>query len=348
VSVPWSHDFDDIRGADDAPSQDRPNSDCRTRVKMMWDDNYLYILAMIESDMEVRATFTERNSPIFQQDSDFEVFIDPLSSCHNYKELEMNALNTVWNLMLDKPYWDGGIEHSGRIAKPGDEHYYDVYKQKTAVKIIEGSMNKPSSASEKTRTVWAVEIALSHGDTLRHVPIAGIPAIGDKWRINFSRVEKKGKINWTWQKQRVWDPKIGKHIGKVDMHLPDAWAYIEFGKSLSSYNYSSGEKPGEVPHNNIKNGDGDQLWPLKLAVMNVYYAQRRYKELNSQYVNDFNALKPFLDHNIWDPLISFPKYLSCNNSKYVFQIFNPSGQWVSVNHERLVLVENDEQLKSIE
>ena len=74
---------------------------------MMWDYDYVYILATVESNMEVRATFTQRNSPIFQQDSDFEVFVDPLSSCHFYKELEVNPLSTVWNLMLDKPYRDG-------------------------------------------------------------------------------------------------------------------------------------------------------------------------------------------------------------------------------------------------
>ena len=27
---------------------------------------------------------------------------------HNYYELEINALNTVWDLLLSKPYRDGG------------------------------------------------------------------------------------------------------------------------------------------------------------------------------------------------------------------------------------------------
>ena len=33
----------------------------------------------------------------------FEVFLDPGGSCAWYKELEMNANNAVWNLMLDRP-----------------------------------------------------------------------------------------------------------------------------------------------------------------------------------------------------------------------------------------------------
>ena len=72
---------------------------------MCWDDDYLYIAALVESDREVIAEFTERNSPIFQKDSDFEVFVDPGGSCHAYKELELNANNIVWNLMLDEAVW---------------------------------------------------------------------------------------------------------------------------------------------------------------------------------------------------------------------------------------------------
>eukprot|EP00978_Attheya_sp_CCMP212_P031547 scaffold119746_cov48-Attheya_sp.AAC.4 len=75
--APWSDDFDDIRGPDDAPADERPTTACRTRFKMLWDDTHLYIGAEIMSDFGTMATFTERNAPIFQLDSDFEVFIDP-------------------------------------------------------------------------------------------------------------------------------------------------------------------------------------------------------------------------------------------------------------------------------
>ena len=103
--IPWSTPFDDIRYSpshpadeESIPASDRPNDNCQTRMKMLWDEEYLYIAAILESDFEVRATYLNRNEPIYQQDSDFEVFIDPFHSCHDYKEMEMNALNTVWNL----------------------------------------------------------------------------------------------------------------------------------------------------------------------------------------------------------------------------------------------------------
>jgi hypothetical protein len=43
----------------------------------------------------------------------------PIMIIKNLKS--MRSYNTILNLMVDKPYADGGVEHSGRIAKPGDE-----------------------------------------------------------------------------------------------------------------------------------------------------------------------------------------------------------------------------------
>eukprot|EP00434_Breviolum_minutum_P012550 symbB.v1.2.011056.t3/scaffold728.1/size168468/4 len=95
-SVPWSEDFVEIRGGG-APTSAKPTKWEATRVKMLWDDEYLYIGAMMDVDAgnELIAKFKERNSPIFHTDSDFEVFLDPAGCCHGYKELEINALNTA-------------------------------------------------------------------------------------------------------------------------------------------------------------------------------------------------------------------------------------------------------------
>lgn len=194
LDVPWSEYFDDIRGVEDAPPNERPNENCNSRFKAVWDDDHLYIGALIQTDFETVAEFKERNSPIFQKDSDFEVFIDPVGSCHWYKELEVNAINTIWNLMLDKPYNDGGSEHSARIAGPSDKQYYEVYHQKTAVRVLEGRLNTPNEG-----TTWSLEIAISYKDVLSHIDDdPQPPQVGTMWRINFSRVENKGDTNWTW------------------------------------------------------------------------------------------------------------------------------------------------------
>jgi hypothetical protein len=47
------------------------------------------------------------DATVWIHDNDFEVFIDPSSSGHNYYEIEINAFNTVFDLFLAKPYRSG-------------------------------------------------------------------------------------------------------------------------------------------------------------------------------------------------------------------------------------------------
>ena len=53
--------------------------------------------------------------------------------------------------------------------------------------------------------------------------------VGDLLRVNFSRVEDKGAVNWTWQPQIAYDPETRQPKGFVDMHRPDAWGYVQLG-----------------------------------------------------------------------------------------------------------------------
>jgi hypothetical protein len=279
--APWSELFDDIRGPNDVPSEsERPPSTCSTRIKMMWDDHYLFLGALLHADADypVRTSFRRRNDPIFQQDSDFEVFLDPTGSTHQYKEFEINAFNTVWNLLLDKPYIDGGQEHSGRVANPGDNLYYDVKKQKTAVMMLEGNVNTPSI------TVWSIEIAMAFSDIffsipskidnqfmtgkLNHPTTKLSPHIypNQRWRINFSRVERQGDINWTWQPQIEWNPQTKRYQGMVNMHLPNAWGYLVFGDS----NTIKEQQNSRIIPN-------DPTWPIRMAAMTIYAAQHAYR-----------------------------------------------------------------------
>ena len=272
----WSEPFDEIRGQD-APEGTRPSTAQRTRIKMMWDDTFLYVGAIIESDREVVSTFTERNSPIFQKDSDFEVFIDPAGSCHWYKELEINAANVVWNLMLSRPYIDGGGELSGRVARMGDVDYYEVMSQRTATRILRGKLGDPTGAT------WAVELALAHADTLHRLPGVQLPTVGTRWRINFSRVEARGVTNWVWAPQRVWDAQRGHYEGKVNMHLPDAWGVVQFAPPEGA-----APKP-------------DPSWRARQAAMSIYYAQRARRDERGAYTLDVSELR--VDEKLVDSFV---------------------------------------------
>lgn len=321
-NVPWSDIFDDIRGEADAPDDERPDSNCRTRFKALWGDTHLYIGAILESDIETKARFTERNSPIYQKDSDFEVFIDPFGSCHYYKELEVNAINTIWNLMLDRPYGDGGTEHSGRIAKKGEKQFYEVYHQKTATRVLKGKLNDPSEGA-----TWSVELALSYKDIMSHVSNdAGRPGVGSIWRINFSRVEKEGDINWTWCPQIVWDPKKRRFSGFVAMHLPDAWGHLVFG--------------GEVADSGSQIIPRDPSWPARLAAMNVYYAQKVFHEEHENYSTNIEELSGLLDSEIVSPFNI--KLESTDTADFFLAtvLGNLDGSVVTVSQDRYLRVEN--------
>src|SRR5436190_86878 len=76
ASAPWTTDFLDIQG----PSKTKPRF--RTRAKMLWDEEYLYVSAELE-EPHIWGTLTNHDSVIFQ-DPDFEVFIDPDGDTHRY------------------------------------------------------------------------------------------------------------------------------------------------------------------------------------------------------------------------------------------------------------------------
>ena len=147
--------------------------DCR--IKMLWDDKYLYILADMD-EKHLWATLTEHDSIIYR-DPDFEIFIDPDGDGLNYIELEINALNSTWDLFIPRPYRfdDPHILHDWEI--PGLKHAVD----------LRGTLNNASDTDEG----WSVELAIpwscitSHANQPR---TSKAPAPDTEMRFNFSRV----------------------------------------------------------------------------------------------------------------------------------------------------------------
>jgi hypothetical protein len=206
----WTSDFVDIEG------EGKPRPRFRTRVKMLHDDQFLYVLAEME-EPHVCASLTTRNSIIYR-DNDFEIFIDPDGDRIHYYEFEINALNTILELQLDKPYIDGG-----------NYTFCQSERIRTAVHV-NGSLNDPSDRDAG----WTTEVAIAFADLakLSRGVRAPFPIEGDTWRINFSRVE------WTWniedgkyvkvskpEDNWVWTPQ-----GVVDMHRPERWGYLKFAR----------------------------------------------------------------------------------------------------------------------
>jgi hypothetical protein len=102
------------------------------------------------------------------------------------------------------------------------------------------------------------------------------PHEGDKWRVNFSRVEwqvriengKYVKVPKTPEDNWVWSPQ-----GVIDMHRPEMWGYVQFVMA----------PPGKakfVP---------DPEWPARALLHKVYWAQKAFYEKNRRWAKKLSA-----------------------------------------------------------
>lgn len=250
----WTESFLDIEG------HRKPLPRFQTRAKMLWDSRYLYIAAELE-EPHVWGTLTQRDSVIFH-DNDFEVFLDPDGDNHQYFEIEINALNTVWDLFLPKPYKDRGKA----------DNSWDIDGLLTAVHV-DGSLNDPSDRDRG----WTVEMAIPWRAFRGRTSAALPPRDGEVWRINFSRVQWRHRIvggryekipglredNWVWSPQFV-----------IDMHRPERWGYLQFSTAA----------PGTVGFR------PDPRHDTRARLHIVYYAQRDFFRRHKRYAGTLTEL----------------------------------------------------------
>ena len=181
--------------------------------------DYFYIAAEME-EPHLWGTLTERDSVIFY-DNDFEVFIDPDGDTHDYYELEVNALGTEWDLLLERPYRDGGPAL----------HEFDTPGLLSAVQMY-GTLNDPSDIDRS----WTIEIAIPFAALRAIAGRPAPPANGDVWWVNFSRVQwRLDVVDGAYTKRAddngkelrednwVWSPQ-----GVIAMHEPESWGLVQF------------------------------------------------------------------------------------------------------------------------
>nr|WP_262910789.1 carbohydrate-binding family 9-like protein [Wocania arenilitoris] len=275
----WTSDFIDIE-SDKTPKY-------QTRVKMLWDDNYYYIFAEMK-EPHVWGDITQRDAVIFYN-NDFEVFIDTNGDTHNYYELEINALNTVWDLFLIKPY---GISGS-RVLNNWD--YSDL---KSAINI-KGTLNNPNDIDKG----WTLEIAIPFKDFRKSRKRNNIPS-NQFYRVNFSRVNwdfdlengkysrkknKKGRFlpeyNW------VWSP-----MGVINMHKPEKWGYVYFSSKEVGSNVTF-----EIPKDE----------KIKWKLYELFHANRTFQTKNNQSaksISDLEHSKIIIDEKEINPTIETYKF----------------------------------------
>lgn len=255
-NVQWTDSFVDIEGSL------KPDPFYDTKAKMTWDDNYFYFGAYLE-DPHVWASITARDAVVYK-DNDFEIFLDPDGDTHNYYELEVNAFETEWDLILLKPYHDAdGValdswDIPGLISK--------VH--------VDGTINDPSDMDKG----WSVEIAIPWRSLIGNFRSKTPPKEGETWKVNFSRVHwdteiKDGKyvktdnpeFNW------VWSPQ-----GHIYMHFPHFWGLVQFSEKA----------PGSEKIQFLDNGMDRMRWALR----QVYIRQRNYFFKNERYTASLKEL----------------------------------------------------------
>jgi hypothetical protein len=250
----WTDDFQDIEGAQ------KPRPRFRTRAKMLWDDQYFYVAAELE-EPHVWATLTKHDSVIFH-DNDFEIFIDPDGDNQEYYEIEINPLNTEWDLFLKKAYRNGG---------PAINEW-EIPGLKTATHV-NGTINDPSDRD----TSWTVEFAIPWKVLAEFAHRPSPPKDGDQWRVNFSRVEWQHtvegktykKVPNTREDNWVWSPQ-----GVVDMHRPERWGFVQFSTA----------KPGKARYT------ADPANAVRDRLMAIYHAQSAYRAKHKTWASTLEAL----------------------------------------------------------
>ena len=258
--APWTADFQDIEGAI------RTAPRFRTRAKILWDDEAVYFGAELMGD-EIWAHVTERDDVIFR-DNDFEIFIDPDSDTQCYCEFEMNARNTVWDLLLTKAYRDGGFAMNG----------FDLKGLKTAVKI-HGELNNPKAKNIR----WTCEAVMPFQTLSECMGTGGrVPLPGEFWRVNFSRVQWAVDVKDNAFVKRT-NPDTGKALpednwvwsptGIVNMHYPELWGFVFF---------CAGEEEYAIPQ------DEKRKWELR----KLYYAQHKHFDEKGCFATQLDAGLP--------------------------------------------------------
>ncbi len=297
----FSDSFIDIEGVK-TPKYD-------TKIKMLWDEQYLYVYAKME-EPHIWGDLKQRDTVIYYN-NDFEVFIAPSGTTRNYGEIEINALGTVWDLVLDKPYRDGGKANN----------QWNLDKLKSAI-YIEGSLNDASDID----SFWTVEMAIPMNALreLKHKP-RSVPKEGEQWRVNFSRVEwdfeiingtyqkkkEEGKLqreyNWVWSNQKV-----------INMHEPEKWGTIQFTNEGSAKNIAFVE---------------DEYMQIKQVVYALYRQTRRgsLKQLlkedvgNTRILNVKYSDKDYLQAIFYKTNFGFEYKINIPDSNQAFFI-NETGE----------------------
>jgi len=176
-----------------------------TWSKILWDDDFLYVAFFCE-DLDIWATFTGHDDQLYLEDA-IEVYIDPDGDGLNYIEIELNPLNTIFDLWLDKPWDQGGHGTSS----------WNMDGLATAVKVM-GTI----ADNGDTDTAWTCEMAMPFQEMSFVAESMNYPPVSDDiWRFNLYRFDREETDDPN-AEQTGWSQTGG------GQHVPDKFGTIIF------------------------------------------------------------------------------------------------------------------------
>jgi len=174
----------------------------QTEVKMLWDDDFLYISYRCD-DKHIWAEHYDTNSTTYKDDC-VEIFWDP-NPADPKRKYNMFEINCIGNLL--SVYVGSGENIHQRISRIIPPHL---------AQTIQGTVNN----DEDIDTGWIIEAAIRFSDYTELFD-GFTPEDGDMWRVGLNRLG--GKTN---NLHSQWSPS---QTEKPNFHRPE-----DFGKVIFS------------------------------------------------------------------------------------------------------------------
>lgn len=291
----------------------KPKPTYATRLKMLWDKQGLYLFAELE-EPDVWAYYQQHDQIVYHE-NDFEIFIDPDRDSRNYFEFEVNAANTLFDLFLPKPYRDGG----------NPLLTWDAEGFKSAVSI-DGTLNNPADRDKK----WNVELFIPFSSLHAENVKTPVPASGEVWKIDFSRVEWQTQIaDGKYIKKK--DNKTGKFLnennwvwsatGEINMHVPERWGMIQFSEETIGKGWTKFQMPADEE--------------LKKLLWLTYYKQSEYKRRTGDFAQSLEQISVPEQVQL-DSGIKVSLDLKITKSGYLVSLTSGAGAQFRINENGLL------------
>jgi hypothetical protein len=233
-----------------------------TKFKLRWDDNNLYIAAVLQ-DNHLWATKTSNDSELWSENS-FSLLIAADDSLFNYKQIDVNVLGTVTDLLMKKSYYDA----PGQLV-----HNLKWDSNATVGVYTPGTINTPGDRDQ----YWSVEISVPF-ETLAIMTnrVEQAPNNNEVWFLQFARTQHVLRLTKDGQyeiapnisgKWWAWQPS-----GAINLHLQDRWGLVQFKRTNTDRKFEF------------------QNWHIYKALFDVLEAMKVFKAKNGVYASTLEEL----------------------------------------------------------